>query len=269
MAKRKNVNDTIEKELEKLSYVQKNYLAKQVDRFNKLNTLPGIIHMPITDESGRVLLNSGSLIYGAGNFSVEKVYKISSIGLISDLFLGDLIDDNNLFCANFYKITRDVSLEEYNNDFKYNDERFPFSPLGSMKGANSLAFIVSKNDNELFDFDLYKIGTDESSIARSFTDIRKIPFQLYDEVSSILYGVPSSMIEGIVLGDELFRNIDFVKYIINSLPNCYIATKNGYVIYDHSMKVESVMDGNVGFRIGLYNLITDKYRRKKSGKRRF
>lgn len=253
----------INSELEKLTSEQRMILQNQVERFRELSYF-----FPVVDSSlvcdNRIILKERTLVYGAGAFSYEKVFKILENGFLGNLFNGKFDDKVNPYCANFCVIPRDISLIDFNANFDRN-YNFPFGRLGSMDGANCLAFIISKNDSKLFDFDLYK-SCEEASVTRSFADVKKLYIKRYDEVASILYGVPSNMVLGIVLGDNLFRDLKIVEVIIDLFPNCYIATKNGEVIYFPG-SYEYGKD-SVDLRTSDYNLLTDKYRWKVSQKRR-
>ena len=51
-----------------------------------------------------------------------------------------------------------------------------------------------------------------------------------DRESAILFGVPSNLIEGILVGREYENNIDILKKIKKLLPDCYICNLDGVVI---------------------------------------
>mgnify|MGYP004495237229 FL=1 len=51
-----------------------------------------------------------------------------------------------------------------------------------------------------------------------------------DRESAILFGVPSNLIEGILIGKEYESNIDILKEIKKLLPDCYICNLDGVVI---------------------------------------
>ena len=51
-----------------------------------------------------------------------------------------------------------------------------------------------------------------------------------DRESAILFGVPSNLIEGILVGKEYESNIEILKEIKKLLPDCYICNLDGIVI---------------------------------------
>lgn len=52
-----------------------------------------------------------------------------------------------------------------------------------------------------------------------------------DRESAILFGIPASFIEGILVGREYEKNINILKEIKELLPNSYICNLDGKVIY--------------------------------------
>ena len=52
-----------------------------------------------------------------------------------------------------------------------------------------------------------------------------------DRESAILFGIPSNLIEGILVGRKYEKNLDILKEIKSLLPNCYICNLDGVVIF--------------------------------------
>ena len=52
-----------------------------------------------------------------------------------------------------------------------------------------------------------------------------------DRESAILFGIPSNLIEGILVGRDYEKNHQILDEIKNLLPNCYICNLDGKVIY--------------------------------------
>ena len=51
-----------------------------------------------------------------------------------------------------------------------------------------------------------------------------------DRESAILFGIPSNLIEGILVGRKYEKDLDILKEIKSLLPNCYICNLDGVVI---------------------------------------
>lgn len=54
-----------------------------------------------------------------------------------------------------------------------------------------------------------------------------------DRESSIMFGLPVSLIEGVLVGRKIERDKDALNYIKKKLPDCYICNLDGLVIIDN------------------------------------
>ena len=54
--------------------------------------------------------------------------------------------------------------------------------------------------------------------------------QTTDRESSIFFGLPPTLIEGVLVGRKIENDIDKLNYIKNKLPDCYICNLDGKVI---------------------------------------
>ena len=45
-----------------------------------------------------------------------------------------------------------------------------------------------------------------------------------------MFGLPSSLIEGVLIGRKLEENIETLDYIKSKLPDCYICNLDGKVV---------------------------------------
>ena len=59
---------------------------------------------------------------------------------------------------------------------------------------------------------------------------KKMPTQTDHELS-IIYGLPSNLIEGVIVGKIIERDKNKIKYLKTRFPNCYICNLNGKVIF--------------------------------------
>lgn len=85
------------------------------------------------------------------------------------------------------------------------------------------------NPNNISDIDV-KPFVNENYYERFIKDrINKDDF-FTDRESAILFGIPASLIEGILVGREYENNEDILKEIKILLPNCYICNLDGKVI---------------------------------------
>ena len=57
--------------------------------------------------------------------------------------------------------------------------------------------------------------------------------QTTDRESAIMFGLPSTLIEGVFVGRKLEKDEKSLKYIKDKLPDCYICNLDGKVIVDN------------------------------------
>ena len=215
---------------------QKQVLKEQKERFDKLKELP-FKDSDVILEDGKVMLKEGAIIHGISAFSVEKMDNIRKTGILTGQALGITEDGETYYCADFHRVSKDVSLEDYNKEFQYVDGRTPFGG----KGKATLAFVVdpNKDNEELLKYDCYREGK-EADFTRSYVNMYGLPVSDYDKVSSILYGVPSNQIVGAVLGEKLIEQKEIVEFIIKLFPNIYLTSPRGELIYEPHMSLELV-----------------------------
>ena len=198
-------------------------LKDQISRFKKFKGKPRKQIIP----KATPILPEGTLIHGTG-FNKKVLENIAKTGIITGQYFGIEEDGETFFCADFHRINKDMTLEEYNKSFKYVDGRCPFGT----RGKNTIAFILHPNEemNEISKYDCYRDNTKESNETKSFVNEAGIPIEDKSTASSILFGVPSNFINGIVIGDNLINeeNINLLKELF---PNCYLVRNNGNIIY--------------------------------------
>jgi len=97
----------------------------------------------------------------------------------------------------------------------------------------------SKYAKELSKQDIW--NTEYSNeILESFIDYRYYPkfkeerfnriASTTDRESAIMFGLPSSLIEGVFVGRKIEKDLKALEYIKNKLPDCYICNLDGKVI---------------------------------------
>lgn len=219
-----------------LSKEQEKIFIEQMNRFYSLREK--YIQLSDIDRTldGRVVLKKGTIIHGS-HFNLDVVEGIKNSGIITGQAFGIPEDGETFYCADFHRIDKDTTMAEFNNSYSYVDGRCPFG--NGLRGGSSLAFIIEpiEEASELLAYDCYRKGTRESEITKSFTNVDGL-LKNTESLSSILYGVPSNLIKGIVLGNKLLEKKDIVKLIIKMFPNCYLSTIDGIIIYDPKNDME-------------------------------
>lgn len=212
---------------------QKNILIEQINRFNKLNDTYRRKAIPVIDNDGGVFLTKGSIIHEIRSYNENKLDNISKTGILTGQAVGISENCETYYCADFHRVREDISISDYNEWFKINDGRCPF---GTVRADNSskVAFVVVPNESnqELLSYDCYRENTRESEITRSF--INSMPIEDRELGSSILYGVPVSCIEGIIVGGEVLSDKNKIDFLIQKFPHCYITSAHGELIYNPS-----------------------------------
>ena len=206
---------------------RKNILIDQINRFNYLSEKKIKNKGLIFDSSGKVLFPFGTIIHGTRNCDPEKIVNISKTGILTGQAIGVSEGAETYYCADFHRLPRDMTVEDFNLWFPYKDGRCPFGTLGK----NSLAFVIHPDEEleELLSYDCYRVGTENGDLTRTFINFLPLSGNV---ASSILYGVPSSAISGVVMGDNLLKKREVVEFVSGLFPQSYVISKRGNIIYD-------------------------------------
>lgn len=225
-----------------LSDEQMELLIAQINRFYELREKNIELDKVKVDDRGLIFLNEGTIIHGISSFKVGVLENIQKIGIITGQALGISEDGETFYCADFHRVDRDMAMDEFNRGFTYIDGRCPFG--NGRRGAMTLAFVINpiKEGKELLSYDCYR-DTINGIITKGFTNERGL-LDNNNKLSSILYGVPSNLINGIVLGNKLLENKDVLNLIIKLFPKCYISSIDGVIIYNPEidMKYSEVVE---------------------------
>ena len=100
--------------------------------------------------------------------------------------------------------------------------------------------MTSKYAKELQEADVWNINLDNETL-KPFLDYRYYEKFLEerlnrnetttDRESAIMFGLPNTLVEGVLIGRKIEKDQDKIKYIKQKLPNCYICNLEGKVIY--------------------------------------
>lgn len=213
----------IEKLFEDLTPEKARILRNQIERFDMYKN-QDIIGVDIEKE---IVLPEGTLIHGTSCMP-KTLTSISETGIITGQAFGIPEDGETFFCADFHRVDKIQTMEEYNKEFSYGDGRCPFGN----KGKRKVAFIIYPNEKlkEITDYDCYRDDTQASLDTKGFVNMAGLPINDKNKASSVLFGVPKCFISGIVLGDECI-NEEFVDYIIKRFPGAFITRNNGELLY--------------------------------------
>ena len=75
-------------------------------------------------------------------------------------------------------------------------------------------------------------------IAKQRLMFKKYKGEKNGQVSAIPYGIPSSFISGIIAGDSLLQDNDYMEMIREMFPNCYILNREGRIFFSPDLTPE-------------------------------
>ena len=222
----------IEGLFEGLPVEQQKILREQIERFIKLKETP---RKPV--EVGDVIkLPVGTLIHGTA-VNEETLSSIAESGILTGQAFGIAEDGETYHCADFHRVKHEMSIANYNYQFPYRDGRCPFG----RNGRFSLGLVLFPDEKleELTSYDCYREKTKASDDTKSFVNMKGLPNKDPEMLSSILFGVPSNFISGVIIGDNNIK-LEVVKFIIEKFPGVFITRNNGEIIYKHGDDLELV-----------------------------
>lgn len=113
-----------------------------------------------------------------------------------------------------------------------------------VSNKRQIAFILnmeSEYAKEMAKLDVWNVNLEED-LLKDFIDSRYYEKFLNerfnrnvtttDREASIIFGLPSSLIEGVLVGRIVENNSEYLKHIKSKLPNCYICNLEGKIIVE-------------------------------------
>ena len=218
------------------------FLNSQMDTYNELKETDfPLQELKIDSKTGKVLFDKGTLIHCARECSYEKLLSYKEKGIVTGDFINIPEDGESFLCADFYRADAPMSSTEFFDRILDSDSwacRGPFSD--KWKYCTKLAFIIDPNDTteRLTDTDMYMPQNSEHDMQCILNLLSKYKEEKNGQVAAIPYGIPSSCISGIVAGDFLLQNEEYMHLINQIFPNCYILNHEGRVFFDPLLSKE-------------------------------
>lgn len=228
--------------LELLSAKLITFLTSQMDVYNQLKETDfPLKELKIDSKTGKVIFDKGTLIHCARECSYEKLLSYKEKGVVTGDFINVPEDGESFLCADFYRADVQLTSTEFFDRILYSDStacRGPFSD--KWKYCTKLAFIIDSNDatKRLTDTDMYMPQNSEHDMQYILNLLSSYKEEKNGQVAAIPYGIPSSCISGIVAGDFLLQNEEYMHMINQIFPNCYILNHEGRVFFDPSLSKE-------------------------------
>lgn len=218
------------------------FLSSQMDTYNELKETDfPLQELKINPKTGKVIFDKGTLIHCARECSYEKLLSYKEKGIVTGDFINIPEDGESFLCADFYRADAQMSSTDFFDRILDSDSwacRGPFSD--KWKYCTKLAFIIDSNDatERLTDTDMYMPQNSEHDMQYILNLLSSYKEEKNGQVAAIPYGIPSSCISGIVAGDFLLQNEEYMHLINQIFPNCYILNHEGRVFFDPSLSKE-------------------------------
>ena len=193
--------------------------------------------------TGNGYLPRGTYLHGT---SLDNIESIAKHGIVSGELLGIPEDGETHLCADFFKVKSDMTIAEYVDYISRPEEGLSIKAQTSeskrLPSANrrndSLAVILDPSIPEvqpLIANDPYKEGSDavfEGIVSMSSLPVDKNSEKAQSRFASVLIGMPSSSIAGLILGPDIAQSSSSVERI-KSAFNGKIALydTSGQVVY--------------------------------------
>lgn len=212
------------------------FINEQIERY-KTTSLSKEKRKPlqINGETGEVIFEEGTLIHCAGRCDYSKLKSISEKGIISGDFLGIPEDGESFYCADFYRADKKMNSTELFDRISESDKIFCRGPFGSMpKFQSKLAFIIEPRADlqPLLDTDMYKKENENHIMQTELNLLEEYKTEKNGQVASIPYGLPAIAISGIIAGDDLLQDEEYMNMIKEQFSDVYILTRDGKVFFD-------------------------------------
>jgi len=173
-------------------------------------------------------LAEGTLVYGT-DFSLETMQSIAKQGILSGRLLEMDGDGEGRPCVDFFRVPKNLSVRDYmewcgeldnpslsKTKQRMESEQLPHkeSPYLWRYNGNAVAFFCNTQNAEMDKLLKTDIsGQKREDVSKSETSLLDAPLQERKGVVSVLGGVPSNFISGIVLPDKVMRNGNLVDQV--------------------------------------------------------
>lgn len=231
---------------EKLIYKQaeaiEEFLMTQMKNYERLKK-EEIITPRVEMEDGEVVFREGTLIHCASQCDYNKLSRIKEKGIMAGDFIGipEMNNGESYFCADFYRTDKPMQGKKFIERIKESDSICGRSPFGEgFRNNTKIAFIFDSTDllRKLTDTDMYKKENQNHPMQLALNLLEDYKEEKRGQVAAIPYGIPSNFISGIIAGDALLQNKNYVEMLQQIFPNCYILNKEGRVFFSPELTLE-------------------------------
>lgn len=217
------------------------FFALQQKKYQEISNKK-IINKTSKYNEDEIMLPNGTLIHCAGECDFDKLLSIRDKGIMAGDFVG-IPETNNgetYFCADFYKKDDDLNSKEFFKKIEQSDISYNRSPFGEkMLNSTRLAFIIqpSKEIDDLLQSDMYLKKNKDNPLQKALNLVEYSEIAV-NNVSAIPYGLPGNAISGIIAGDLLIQNKEYMLMLKNMFPECFIIDREGRAFYSPELSNE-------------------------------
>lgn len=245
----KNYNSVEEAEehvdeiLQQVDEIQK-FLAQQRKTYQRLRESKGKSNnLQVNKKTGEAIFDEGTLIHCASECSYEKLLNIKDKGIMAGDFIGipEFNNQETFYCADFYRADQKMNSTNFFERIRESDSHSCRSPFSEQwKHCLKLAFIINPNAElkDLMDTDMYKKQNSDHIMQKMLHLLEKYMGEKNGQVSAIPYGIPSNFLSGIVVGDYLLQNEEYMRVLQQVFPDCYILTHQGKTFFNPALSKE-------------------------------
>ena len=201
--------------------------------------------------------SENTLIHGTA-FDYKKLRSIRKTGILAGDFVGieDEFDETD-FCADFFRLDREMSLFEFfremNGAHEWTGSYYkPITPMGAERtphkeyinvsnmrlpfldtpdSKNNIAFIIDGKSAELNELQKYDYYRDKYSIMREVVSPKNTECFYAPQMSAILLGVPYNLISAIVVGTGIEKDYNKMRFIQHLCTNLPIFSSSGEILF--------------------------------------
>lgn len=205
-----------------LSEEDENKIRKQWKLLHDLSLIELPNDIRLRQQAGLPELAEGTLVHGTA-FDLQKLAEIQRNGVISGEILGIPEDCETNYCADFFRVPKNMSVQDYVSWSHETEPPVEGSRLKTKRmesrylaGKNNQVTVIINTQNkeieDLLDMEAYTHGYDKMK-----TIITGLPVERNSEkskrIAAVLCGVPGNFISGLILPPKICEDKENVSKI--------------------------------------------------------
>ena len=219
----------------KLLEEDRQVLETQWELFHKLSKIQIPNEIMDRQNKGLLELGKGTLVHGT-SYEFEKFRSIRETGILSGEFIGIPEDNETNYCADFFRVPEDMSVQNYISWYSKKEGTFEKMeakrlPKKTNQRSTKIGIVFSTqntNISALLENDAYSKG--HGKMKRIIT---RLPYE--DEshktrLAAVLCGIPSNFISALILSQKVIEEQAALNEIRSLFSNVILFNLNGIVV---------------------------------------